>query len=74
MPRRNTSDQQQPGDEANVERLLSELRIRYDDLEALVAVSDAAEAFIATTSVFRQPKSSRPEFEALVWAVWAMRR
>jgi hypothetical protein len=35
----------------------------------LLQVAEAARAFVATTSVFRQPKDSRPEFEALARAL-----
>jgi hypothetical protein len=38
-------------------------------LEALLEVAEAAKAFVSTTSYFRQPRSSRAEFEALAIAL-----
>lgn len=35
----------------------------------LLEVAEAAKAFVSTTSVFRQPRSSRLEFEALAVAL-----
>lgn len=40
---------------------------------ALVDVAEAAEAFVATTSYFRQVKASRPEFEKLAVALMQLR-
>jgi hypothetical protein len=41
----------------------------FQALPALLAIARAAEAFVATTSYFRQPKDAQPEFEALVVAL-----
>ena len=36
---------------------------------ALLDAAESARAFIDTTSIFRQRKESRDEFEAMVWAL-----
>lgn len=40
----------------------------------LVNVAEAAMAYVATTSYFRQPKESRSEFEDLAVALFALRQ
>jgi len=46
------------------------LRNNADDL---IAVAEAAKAFVATTSYYSQVKASRPEFEALALSLLRLR-
>jgi hypothetical protein len=43
--------------------------VTREEVEFLLDIAEAADAFVETTSYFRQLKASRPEFEALALAL-----